>query len=89
MFSSGPRYQECRDIDGRRKVRLVAGGQPTVVPLQSAYSGVVTLRGLRIMLFIAELNYLKILTIDYGNLYLEARTRDKVYIIAGPEFGNR
>ena len=33
--------------DGRHKARLVAGGHLTLVPLDSVYSGVVSLRGLR------------------------------------------
>eukprot|EP00975_Prorocentrum_lima_P054579 11444298-Prorocentrum_lima.AAC.1 len=33
--------------DGRRKARIVAGGHLTDPPLESVYSGVVSLRGLR------------------------------------------
>jgi len=39
------------------------------------------------VLFLAELNHLETWAIDVGNTYLEAETRKKVYIIAGPEFG--
>ena len=42
--------------DGRHKARLVADGHRTDIPLTSVYSGVVSLRGLRIVLFLAELN---------------------------------
>ena len=72
--------------DGRRKARLVAGGHLTGPPLESVYSGVVSLRGLRLVLFLAELNGLTIWTMDVGNAYLEAKTREKVYIAAGSEF---
>ena len=41
------------------------------------------------MIFLAELNKVKIWATDVGNAYLEADTREKVYIIAGPEFGER
>ena len=75
--------------DGRRKARLVAGGHLTGPPLESVYSGVVSLRGLRLVLFIAELNGLEIWSTDVGNAYLEAETREKVYIIGGPEFKER
>jgi len=68
---------------------LVAGGHLTGTPLESVYSGVVSLRGLRLVIFLAELNKLKIWATDVGNAYLEADTREKVYIIAGPEFGER
>lgn len=73
--------------DGRHKVRCVADGHLTDVPIDSVYSGVVSLRGLRIMIFTAILNLLEIWATDVGNAYLEAMTKEKVYIIAGPEFG--
>ena len=47
------------------------------------------IRGLRIVLFLAELNDLEVWSTDVGNAYLEAETNEKVYIIAGPEFGSR
>ena len=68
---------------------MVADGHLTDIPLESVYSGVVSLRGLRIVLFLAELNHLSIWTTDIGNAYLEAYTSEKVYIIAGPEFKDR
>ena len=73
--------------DGRHKCRLVADGNLTAAPIDSAYSGVVSLRGLRIVTFLAELNGLQLWATDVGNAYLEAETKEKVYIIAGPEFG--
>lgn len=59
----------------------------TEVPIESVYSGVVSLKGLRLIMFLAELNGLDILATDVGNAYLEAKTQEKVFIIAGPEFG--
>ena len=75
--------------DGRHKARLVAEGHRTEIPLTSVYSGVVSLRGLRMVIFLAELNKLKIWGTDIGNAYLEAKTQEKVHIIAGPEFGSK
>ena len=75
--------------DGRHKARLVAGGHLTEVPVDSVYSGVVSLRRLRVMLFLAELNDLETWSTDIGNACLEAVTQEKLYIIAGPEFGDR
>ena len=40
-----------------------------------------------LLVFIAELNGLDTWATDIGNAYLEAFTDEKVYIIAGPEFG--
>ena len=74
--------------DGRHKARLVADGHLTDIPVDSVYSGVVTLRGLRLLIFLAELNGLHTWATDIGNAYLEAVTSEKVCIIAGPEFGN-
>ena len=37
--------------------------------------------------FAAELNGLELWGTDIGHAYLEAQTDEKVYIIAGPEFG--
>jgi hypothetical protein len=73
--------------DGRHKARMVADGHLTDVPAESVYSGVVSLRGLRLLLFLAELNGQKAWATDIGNAYLEAETTEKVYIVAGPEFG--
>ena len=73
--------------DGRHKARLVADGHLTDIPVESVYSGVVSLRGFRLVLFLGELNDLEVWSTDIGNAYLEAMTSEKVYIVAGPEFG--
>ena len=75
--------------DLRRKARLVADGHLTKVPLDSVYSSVVSLRGLRMTIFLAELNQLELWCTDVGNAYLEARNDKKIYIIAGSEFGKK
>ena len=46
--------------DGRRRARLVADGHLTDVPVDSNYSSVVSLRGFRLIAFLAELNGLKL-----------------------------
>jgi hypothetical protein len=73
--------------DGRHKSRYVAGGHLTDPNEESVYSGVVSLRGIRLTVFIAELNRLSLWGADVGNAYLEAKTKEKVYIIPGGEFG--
>ena len=75
--------------DGRHKARLVAGGHLTETPVDSVYSSVVSLRGIRILTFLGELNKMQVWATDIGNAYLETYTQEKVYIIAGPEFGER
>ena len=59
----------------------------TNVLKESNYSGVVSLRSMRIALLVGELNGLTPMVGDVGNAYLEAKTKEKVYFIAGPEFG--
>jgi hypothetical protein len=66
---------------------MVVDGHLTDIPLESVYSCVVSLRGLRIITFLAELNGLDLWATDIGNAYLEAFTMEQNYIIAGPEFG--
>ena len=73
--------------DGRHKSRFVAGGHRTETPTESVYSGVVSLQGIRLITFIAELNELELWGTDIGNAYLEAYTKEKVCFIAGAEFG--
>ncbi len=72
---------------GQRKSRFVAGGHLTDPPKESVYSSVVSLRSIRIICFLAELNGLELMAADIGNAYLEAYTKEKVAFIAGPEFG--
>ena len=72
--------------DGRFKARLVGDGHLTKEPVESIYSGVVSLRSLRVVVFLSQLNDLEIWGADVGNAYLEAYTDEKLCIIAGPEF---
>jgi Reverse transcriptase (RNA-dependent DNA polymerase) len=57
-----------------------------LIPLESVYSGFVSICGIRIVLFLAELNNLELWATDNGNAYLESFTSETVYIAAGPEF---
>jgi hypothetical protein len=77
---------DCKH-DGRHKAWMVADGHLTDIPLESVYSGVVSLPGLQIITFLAELNGLDLWATDIGSAYLEAFTMEQNYIIAGPEFG--
>ena len=67
--------------------RLVANGHLTNIPVDSVYYGVVLLRGFRLLVFLAELNGLKTWGTDISLVYLESYTKEKVCILAGPEFG--
>ena len=47
-------------FDGRHKARLVADGHLTPEPIDNIYSGVVSLRSLRLVIFLGKLNNLDI-----------------------------
>jgi len=67
---------------------MVAGGHRTETPADIIYSGVVSLPGIRLVTFLAELNELELWGTDIGNAYLESYTQEKVCFIAGGEFGD-
>ena len=58
----------------------------TPAPVESIYSGVVSLRNLKLVIFLGKLNNLELWGADIGNDYLEAPTEEKLYVVAGPEF---
>lgn len=74
-------------FDLRRKSRLVAGGNHTDNPKEDIYSGVVGMETIRLGFTLAAMNGLNCCAADVGNAFLYGKTREKVYIIAGPEFG--
>jgi len=71
-----------------RKAGFVAGGHLTDPPVDSVYSSVITRDSVRIMFLIAALNNLDILGADVQNAYINAKISERVYFIAGPEFGS-
>jgi hypothetical protein len=74
--------------DLRHRARMVAGGHLTKAPENmSTYSGVVSIKSFRTVMFLGELNGYPVHATDISNAYLESYTREKIYIIAGPEFG--
>lgn len=70
-----------------RKARFVAGGHMTEPPKESTYSSVVSRDSVRLAFLLAALNDLEILAADVQNAYLNAPTKERVYTIAGLEFG--
>ena len=64
----------------------MADGHLTPEPVENTYSGVVSLRNLRPVIFLGKLNNLDIWGAHIGNAYLEPFTYEKLYIVAGPEF---
>ena len=71
-----------------RKARLVADGHKTKPPASITYSIVVSRDSVRVALPIASLNSLHVSACDIGNAYLNATCREKLWTVAGPEFGS-
>jgi hypothetical protein len=71
-----------------RKARFVAGGHTTETPVSLTYSSVVSRDSVRIAFLIAALNDLEVWAADVGNAYLNAKCRERIWTIAGPEFGS-
>ena len=78
---------DCK-FDGRRKARLVAGGHKTPdAPPEETYSGVVSMDTIRMAFVLSAMNNLEVCAADISTAFLYGKTREKVYIIAGKEFG--
>ena len=65
-------------FDGRHKARWVAH--------RHFYSGVLSLRKLRLVMFLGKLINLDLWGGDICNAYLEAVIEEMPYIVTGPEF---
>ena len=76
-------------MDGKftRKARLVADGHKTEAPSSLTYSSVMSRDSVRIAFMIVALNDLDVCACDIGNAYLNANCREKLWTIAGAEFG--
>ena len=88
----GYKYIRCHmhfevKMDFHRKACFVAGGHMTDSPPFMTYSSIVSRDSVRIGFLLAALNDLDLISIDIGNAYLQADNKEKVYTIAGPEFG--
>ena len=73
--------------DGRHKARLVAGGHMVTLHNMSARSTVVKGISVRILDISAHRDNLTTLCGDIGNAFVTAPYLEKVYSVAGPEFG--
>jgi hypothetical protein len=79
---------DCK-FDFCQKAHLVAGGNFTEAPSpEDLYSGVVGMETIRYCMQVAAMNNLQVCPAHVGNAFLYGKTREKVYVIAGPEFGD-
>ena len=67
---------------------MVAGGHRTDPPKEDVFSGVVSMEAVCLGFVMAQLNGLQVCAGDVGEAFLNAYTKEKIYIIAGPEFGS-
>ena len=93
ILNEPPNHQTIRvnlifamKYNGRHKARRVADGSLTSEPAEDIYFCVLSLRHLRLVIFLGELNNLELWGADIGNVYLEAHSQGKLYIIGGAEF---
>ena len=93
MINASPGYKKIRihlifavKYDGRHKAILAADGHLTPEPVENIYPGDVSLRNLKLVIFLGKLNNLELWGADIGNAYLEVPTEEKLYVVAGPEF---
>ena len=74
-------------FDGRHKCRYVANGSVTDELGDDIYSGVVGIDSVWIALLLAQLNGLQVCAGDVSCAFLQSQCKEKIYTIAGPEFG--
>ena len=67
----------------------MADGHITDIPVESDYSRVVSLCDTRIIVLLVNTNIMETWATDIGNTYIETKTLNKFYIIAGTEFSDR
>ena len=77
----------CKE-DGQHKTHFVAGSYCTSPPKHSVYSSVAALHSIWIIIFLAELNKLKLYAADIGNAYLELYTKECCAFKSEPKFGS-
>jgi hypothetical protein len=69
------------------KARFVAGCHLTETPTSITYSSVISRDSIRLAFVLATLNDLEIIACDIENAYLNAPCQEKIWFVAGPEFG--
>ena len=81
-------FFDCK-FDGRRKGRLVAGGNHSIVTSEQVYSGMVGIETVRIILALSAMhNDLQVMAADISDAFLYGEIIGRTMIKAGPEFGD-
>lgn len=75
-------------VDLRQKSRLIIdGNRSPEQPKEDCFASVVSAEAVQLGLILANIHGLQCVAGDVGNAYLTAYTTEKLYIVAGPEFG--
>jgi hypothetical protein len=75
--------------DGRFKARLCVGGNVLDVSTHTTYSSTIQDLSVRLLMVIAAQNGLHMMTADVANAFCTAPNMEKVWSIAGKEFGDK
>jgi Reverse transcriptase (RNA-dependent DNA polymerase) len=76
-------------IDGCLKGQLVAAGNSTLeVSKEEVFASVVSMEAVHLGFILAQLNRLLVCAGNVGNAFLYGKTREKICIVAEPEFGH-
>ena len=73
--------------DGRRKCHMVLGGHMTEAGDTMTHASTVKTANVKLLIHIAVINDQDVIIADIGTAYLNARTKELIWIVAGPEFG--
>ena len=76
-------------MDLTHHARFVARGHTTEPPATMTYSSVVSQESVQIAFLVAALNDLDVQCCDIGNAFLNAPCQEKIWFVAGPEFGSK
>ena len=68
---------------------MVAGGHKVDASMYESYSSVVQSKTIRLLETVALNQGMSFVTGDIGNAFIYADTKEKVYSVAGPEFGDK
>ena len=80
---------DVKSEDLRRKARMVAGGHVVDATMFESYASVVHTRSIRLLMTVAVNHNIPFVTGDIGNAFVQAKTKEKIYSIAGKEFGQK
>ena len=70
--------------DGCHKAQLCMDGHLRREAVETVHSGVVSLKTLHLVMLHSSLDQLELWGVDIGNAYLEATTKEKLFILPSP-----